>query len=156
MTAKHIQDRHSNLAKLQKITEKAVCSITIYVSNKMLPALQQSSPFLPQTYSSESIPQYLLASALWTNSKERSFYVTRNGARNRFPLGCPTGVSVVEVAGCCSDCGRGSSDWVLTNPLGCPLAVSPFVTWGCCWVKAAFSLWKKTKLLFPLNIMEIL
>lgn len=66
-------------------------------------------------------------------------------AGSTHPLCCHTGVSVVEVAGCCSDCGRGSSDWVLTSPLGCPLAVSPFVTWGCCWVKAAFNLWKKKK-----------
>lgn len=52
-----------------------------------------------------------------------------------------TGVSVVEVAGCCKDCGRDSSDWVLTNPLPWPFTVSPLVTGGCCWVKAAFNLW---------------
>lgn len=52
-----------------------------------------------------------------------------------------TGVSVVEVAGCCKDCWRESSDWLLTNPLPWPLTVSPLVTGGCCWVKAAFNLW---------------
>lgn len=52
-----------------------------------------------------------------------------------------TGVSVVDVAGCCNDCGRDSSDWVLTKPLPWPLTVSPLVTGGCCWVKAAFNLW---------------
>ena len=58
-----------------------------------------------------------------------------------------TGVSVVEVAGCCKDCGRDSSDWVLTSPLPWPFTASPFVTGGCCWVKAAFNLWNVNAIL---------
>lgn len=59
----------------------------------------------------------------------------------------PTGVSVVDVAGCCSDCGcvssagggGGAGGGVWEAALLWTSPASPLVTWGSVWLRAAFS-----------------